>query len=149
MRFFCFSWLEKVGAVGCLLLFLFSCKSQQVINEVHTDTVTVYRDTTIFIEGRVDTFTVESICYDTIIKNEKGNSIQIIKLPNDKTQIICHEADLRLQLDSVISLTKINHSEQKTIFIERCTNQMHQFLIKLFYLLIFISLLYIAYRIRK
>ena len=144
----CFSWRFLWGAVFVLLPFLFSCRSTQTIVDHQIDSVLIYRDTTIYIEGRSDTFFVTELVHDTVIKNEKGNSVQLKKEPKG-IKIVCNEAELQLKLDSVIQLKRIKEVEHIKVIVERCHSAFHQFTKSFFFIFIFIGLLYLGYKIRK
>ena len=144
--FGCFKLMKWVA----VLPIFFFCKTPIIISETKTDSVVVYRDTTIEIAGRSDTFYLPSIIvHDTIIKKVNGHSVQIIKYDTDKVKVVCNEAIIRLQLDSVIQITKVKKEETKTVIIEHCTSLFHSFCVKFFAVSILLILIYLGIKIKK
>lgn len=107
-------------------LFFFSCKSHQAIESISSDSTLVIRDTVIQIIERNDTFYLPSnVIHDTVIIKEKSQLR--IKVKENQIQIICHENEYKLKLDSVIQSKRVIITKHETISKHECKSQWHYF----------------------
>lgn len=142
-----------------LLFILAGCcpKLTNIETIERVDSVTVFRDTTIYLPARQDSFSVDlqkvvddnkPVTVKARTKSKAPATLTIV--PKDgMSDLIVDIEGYEMTIDSLIKETRVNREKTVTKTVEKCTSQWHRFLQTYFFITVAAFALYIIVLIKR